>query len=109
MDCPPLALSSAAIQQAMPALFHTQGTILPGVTRRSIIELAQQRGYTVEETPVSVDEAMEADELFTTGTAVVVCAVGSLTYRGERKQFGTPGEPGMDGGYWGGERNAATW
>ncbi|GAB4817956.1 hypothetical protein N2152v2_005002 [Parachlorella kessleri] len=71
-----------------------QGTILPGVTRRSIIELAQQRGYTVEETPVTIDEAMEADELFTTGTAVVVCAVGSLTYRGERKQFGTPGEPG---------------
>ena len=38
---------------------------------------------------------MEADELFTTGTAVVVCAVGSLTYKGERKQFGTPGQPGV--------------
>jgi branched-chain amino acid aminotransferase len=44
------------------------GTILPGVTRRSIIELARIRGYTVEETPVSVSEAMEADEIFTTGT-----------------------------------------
>ncbi len=52
----------------------------------------------MEETPVTIDEAMEADELFTTGTAVVVCAVGSLTYRGERKQFGTPGEPGEGGG-----------
>ena len=41
----------------------TQGTILPGVTRRSIIELARSRGYTVEEEPVSVTEAMEADEV----------------------------------------------
>ena len=79
---------------ALHLLWRVQGTILPGVTRRSIIELAQQRGYTVEEVPVTVDEAMEADELFTTGTAVVVCAVGSLTYRGNRKQYGTPGQPG---------------
>lgn len=70
------------------------GTILPGVTRRSIVELARSRGYTVEEAPVSVTEAMQADEIFTTGTAVVVSPVGSLTYEGERKQFGTPGEPG---------------
>ncbi len=37
----------------------------------------------------------QADELFTTGTAVVVCSVGSLTYKGKRKQFtpdkNTPG------------------
>lgn len=71
-----------------------QGTILPGVTRRSMIELARSRGYTVEEVPVSVDEAMEADEIFTTGTAVVVSPVGSLTYQGRRKQFGEPGHPG---------------
>jgi len=70
------------------------GTILPGVTRRSIIELARARGYDVEEAPVSVTEAMEADELFTTGTAVVVCSVGSLTYRGKRKNFTKEGEPG---------------
>lgn len=71
-----------------------QGTILPGVTRRSIIELARKRGYTVEEVPVSVTEAMEADELFTTGTAVVVCSVGSLTHRGVRKAYTEPGQPG---------------
>ncbi|KAL4419156.1 hypothetical protein ABPG77_009132 [Micractinium sp. CCAP 211/92] len=70
-----------------------QGTILPGVTRRSIIEMARSRGYTVEEVPVSVDEAMEADEIFTTGTAVVVSPVGSLTHQGLRRQFGNPGEP----------------
>eukprot|EP00192_Tetraselmis_astigmatica_P012806 CAMPEP_0117660908 /NCGR_PEP_ID=MMETSP0804-20121206/7238_1 /TAXON_ID=1074897 /ORGANISM="Tetraselmis astigmatica, Strain CCMP880" /LENGTH=404 /DNA_ID=CAMNT_0005467707 /DNA_START=62 /DNA_END=1276 /DNA_ORIENTATION=+ len=69
------------------------GTILPGVTRRSVIELARGLGYNVEERPVSISEAMEADEVFTTGTAVVLCAVGSLTYNGTRKQFGTPGSP----------------
>ncbi len=38
---------------------------------RSIIELARLRGYTVLEEPISIQEAMEADEVFTTGTAVV--------------------------------------
>lgn len=46
------------------------GTILPGVTRKSVIELARSRGYTVEEVPTSVHEAMEADEIFTTGERV---------------------------------------
>jgi hypothetical protein len=40
-----------------------QGTILPGVTRRSVIELARSRGYTVEEVPVTVEEAMQSDEV----------------------------------------------
>lgn len=70
------------------------GTILPGVTRRSIIELARARGYDVQEAPVSVHEAMEADELFTTGTAVVVCSVGSMTYQGKRRQYVEPGQAG---------------
>jgi branched-subunit amino acid aminotransferase/4-amino-4-deoxychorismate lyase len=51
------------------------------VTRKSVIQLARQLGYTVEEVPITVTEAMDADEIFTTGTAVVVSAVGSLTYR----------------------------
>ena len=59
----------------------SQGTILPGVTRKSVLELARLRGYKVEEAPVSVEEAMASDEVFTTGTAVVLCAVGSLTYK----------------------------
>ncbi|EFJ46286.1 branched chain amino acid aminotransferase [Volvox carteri f. nagariensis] len=71
-----------------------QGTILPGVTRRSIVELARSRGYDVHEEPVTVHEAMEADEVFTTGTAVVVSSVGSMTYRGQRKQYTEPGQAG---------------
>ncbi|GIL58014.1 hypothetical protein Vafri_13215 [Volvox africanus] len=71
-----------------------QGTILPGVTRRSIVELARSRGYDVREEPVSVHEAMEADEVFTTGTAVVVSSVGSITHRGQRRQYTEPGQAG---------------
>lgn len=71
-----------------------QGTILPGVTRRSIIELAASLGYDVQEVAVSADEAMEADEVFTTGTAVVVSPVGSLTHKGQRRQYGNEGESG---------------
>lgn len=37
---------------------------------------------------------LQADEIFTTGTAVVVCSVGSLTYRGKRRQFTAPDVPG---------------
>ena len=69
------------------------GSILPGVTRRSVVELARSKGYEVREEPVSIEMAMAADEVFTTGTAVVLCAVGSLTYEGEKKQFGAPGVP----------------
>jgi branched-chain amino acid aminotransferase len=69
------------------------GSILPGVTRRSVVELARSKGYEVREEPVSIDMAMEADEVFTTGTAVVLSPVGSLTYEGKKRQFGEPGVP----------------
>jgi len=67
-----------------PAL---QGTILPGITRKSIVELARSRGYTVEERNVSIDEVMQADECFCCGTAVVVAPVGSVTYQGKKALF----------------------
>lgn len=51
------------------------------MTRKSVMELARMRGYEVEETPVSIHDAMEADEVFTTGTAVVLSSVGSLTFK----------------------------
>eukprot|EP00210_Caulerpa_lentillifera_P009364 g8927.t1 len=70
-----------------------KGTILSGVTRRSVIQLAKDHGYTVLEEDISAEEAMEADEMFTTGTAVVLSPVGSLTYKGIRRQYGKTGEP----------------
>ncbi|KAL7619289.1 branched-chain-amino-acid aminotransferase 2, chloroplastic [Lactuca sativa] len=67
----------------------TVGTILEGITRKSIIDIARDSGYKVEERLVTVDELMEADEVFTTGTAVSIAAVGSITYNGQRKEYKT--------------------
>lgn len=67
----------------------TRGTILPGITRKSVIELARDRGYKVEERLVSIDDLVAADEVFCTGTAVVVAPVSTVTYQGERYEFRT--------------------
>ncbi|KAK9670012.1 hypothetical protein RND81_13G170400 [Saponaria officinalis] len=65
-----------------------KGTILPGITRKSIIDIARSLGFEVAEQPVSVDQLLDADEVFCTGTAVVVSPVGSITYLGERHAYG---------------------
>ncbi len=62
------------------------GSILPGVTRMSTIELCKSWGYEVEERRISVDELIEAqktgklEEVFGTGTAAVISPVGKLRY-----------------------------
>ena len=62
------------------------GSILPGVTRNSTIELCKSWGYEVEERRISVDELLEAqktgklEECFGTGTAAVISPVGKLRY-----------------------------
>ena len=66
-----------------PAL---NGSILPGITRRSCIELAKSYGIEVEERSISIGELIEAgeagrlNEAFGTGTAAVVSPVGELRY-----------------------------
>ncbi|XP_078177497.1 branched-chain-amino-acid aminotransferase 2, chloroplastic-like [Carex rostrata] len=71
----------------------TNGTILPGITRKSIMELAQNICYQVSERLVSIDDLREADEVFCTGTAVVVSPVSSIkafssiTYQGHRYRY----------------------
>ncbi|XP_031119016.1 branched-chain-amino-acid aminotransferase 2, chloroplastic-like isoform X1 [Ipomoea triloba] len=62
-------------------------TILPGITRKSIIDIARDSGYKVEERLVEVEELCEADEVFCTGTAVGVATVGSITYKGKRIEY----------------------
>nr|AFK36918.1 unknown [Lotus japonicus] len=64
-----------------------KGTILPGITRKSIIDVGRSQGFQVEERLVSVDELLDADEVFCTGTAVVVSPVGSVTYLGDRVSY----------------------
>eukprot|EP00793_Prasinoderma_coloniale_P001458 PRCOL_00005233-RA len=67
-----------------PAL---KGTILPGVTRRSVIQLARDNGFEVIEGDLEVDALLNADEVFCTGTAVVLSPVGSITYKGKKSEY----------------------
>ncbi|KAH9655401.1 Branched-chain-amino-acid aminotransferase 6 [Citrus sinensis] len=65
----------------------TNGTILPGITRKSIIEIARVLGYQVEERAILVEELFDAEEVFCTGTAVVVNPVNSITYQDKRTEY----------------------
>ncbi len=66
------------------------GSILPGVTRDSALQLCRMWGIPVEERTVSVDEVVrtaesgEMEECFGTGTAAVVSPVGELRYEQEK-------------------------
>ncbi|XP_021888828.1 branched-chain-amino-acid aminotransferase 2, chloroplastic-like isoform X2 [Carica papaya] len=70
----------------------TVGTILEGVTRKSVVEIACDYGYQVEERAIPVDDLVEADEVFCTGTAVGLAPVGSITCQGKRFEFRISGE-----------------
>lgn len=64
----------------------TVGTVLPGITRMSCIELLKSWGYKVNEGKLAIETVMEAgkkgtlEEVFGTGTAAVISPVGSLMY-----------------------------
>lgn len=63
------------------------GSILPGITRDSVIQVCKNWGLEVEERKVSVDELIEAqksgklEECWGTGTAAVISPVGKLRYK----------------------------
>lgn len=67
---------------------ETSGTILEGITRESLMQLARDRGHEVIERPVSIDEWREgvADgsitEVFACGTAAVITPIGRLKWDG---------------------------
>lgn len=69
-----------------PAL---SGSILPGVTRDSMLQLLKDHGQTVRETSILVDDLFrwaktgELEEVFGTGTAAVVTPVGTLVRESE--------------------------
>lgn len=55
-----------------------RGTILPGLTRATVIEVAKDLGITVQETAITLKEAFSADEAFFTGTAVELNPIRSI-------------------------------
>jgi branched-chain amino acid aminotransferase len=73
------------------------GSILPGVTRDSVIALAKEWKVPVSERPVEIDEVVRgtADgtltEAFGTGTAAVISPVGAFSFRGKDARVGTSG------------------
>jgi branched-chain amino acid aminotransferase len=66
------------------------GTILPGVTRDSVLTLLRDWGAKVSERQISIHEVAAAhatgtlEEVFGTGTAAVISPVGELAYKGKR-------------------------
>lgn len=70
------------------------GTVLPGVTRRSIIELCKDWGYTVHEERLAIADIMQAskdgklEEVFGCGTAAVVSPVKELKWKDEVAYIG---------------------
>ena len=70
------------------------GSILPGVTRDSVIVLCKKWGVAVEERKISVDEVVAAartgamEECFGTGTAAVISPVGELRFEEDRMSVG---------------------
>ncbi len=65
------------------------GSILPGITRDSVIQIVKNWGMRLSERSLSIDEVIEAakngslQEAFGTGTAAVISPVGQITYKGE--------------------------
>lgn len=62
------------------------GSILPGITRKSVVQLLKDEGYNVNERPLSIHEVFERAkkgellEVFGTGTAAVIAPVGILNW-----------------------------
>ena len=66
------------------------GSILPGITRKSCLEVLRKEGYNVSERLLSIDELSEAmangtlEEAWGCGTAAVISPIGELCYKGEK-------------------------
>ncbi len=75
------------------------GSILPGVTRKTVIQLLQEWGENIVERDITIDEVVERYEagdltgVFGSGTAAVISSVGWLTYK-DKKMTINNGEPG---------------
>jgi len=70
------------------------GSILPGITRDSVIQICRSRGMKVSERSLSIDEVIEGikagrvEEVFGTGTAAVISPVGTIHHKGTNYEVG---------------------
>ena len=70
------------------------GSILPGITRDSVLQLAKKMGYETEEVRMDINDVVadikagRITEAFGTGTAAVVSPVSKLCFKGEEVQIG---------------------
>jgi branched-chain amino acid aminotransferase len=73
------------------------GTILPGITRDSVLQIADDWGLNVNERRISIDEVLsglkdgKVKEVFGCGTAAIIAPVGTLHYKDVPYSVGTAG------------------
>ncbi len=71
----------------------TDGAILKGITRKSLIQILKDKGMSIEERKISINEVMiaakrgELTEVFGSGTAAVVANVAGIGYKGDMQKF----------------------
>ncbi len=71
----------------------TDGAILKGITRNTLIEILKSKGYKVESRKISIDEVLAGaqdgslTEVFGSGTAAVVANVETIGYKGSKHNF----------------------
>ena len=73
----------------------SQGTILRGITRETLMQILKEMGFTIEERKLSIDEIVSAYkegilfEVFGTGTAATISLIKELSYKGFDMNFDT--------------------
>lgn len=86
-------------EQARLVTPQLSGTLLPGITRDSLLVLAREHGMSVEQRRISTEEwekgveSGDISEVFACGTAAVITPIGRVAHAGGEFTIGT-GEPG---------------
>mmetsp|Transcript_31926 Transcript_31926/g.45404 ORF Transcript_31926/g.45404 Transcript_31926/m.45404 type:complete len:394 (+) Transcript_31926:45-1226(+) len=75
-------------------------SVLPSITNKSLMRIAEDEGLTVEARDIPVEELATFDEVLAVGTAVVVTPIGSITRfdddgNAKKYEFGSEGEIGV--------------
>ena len=67
------------------------GSILPGVTRDSVLKIGKNLfDLNIVEDDVTLEDLVNADEVFFTGTAVIVAPVGSISFKNKKIDYKKP-------------------